>query len=188
MSKEIVKHVRELVRTTCDEVAKELPNQWEGHFLIVLDFAKELAEKYPKADREIIELAVYLHDFSRLYGGEEEHHLKSAAEAEKILSNLGYPNDRVVHVCDCIANHRTGGNPKTIEAKILSVADALSHFRAIPYFMWLRGRKKEEFRYSMEWIFEKIGKDWKHRMMLPGAKDLVKKEYEAFKTLFKWLK
>ena len=106
-------------------------------------------------------------------------------QAEKILSDLGYPNDRIVHICDCISNHRTGGNPKTIEAKILSVADALSHFRAIPYFMWLRGRKKEEFQQSMEWIWKKIGGDWESRMLLPKAKELVKKEYEAFKILFK---
>ncbi len=184
MSKEIVEKVKGIVRAACEEVTKELPCQWDQHFLVVLDFARKLAKKYPKADWEIIELAVYLHDFTRLYSGVDEHHLKSATEAEKMLSELGYPNDRTVRVCDCIANHRTGGSPRTIEAKILSVADALSHFRAIPYLMWLRGRRREEFPLSMEWIWKKIGGDWEKRMTLPEAKALVKKEYEAFRTLF----
>lgn len=184
MSKEILEKVKEMVRGECDHLG--VPHQWDHHILVVLDYAKKLVKKHPKADREVIELAVYLHDLTRIreFGPKKEHNITGAAEAEKILSRLDYPNDKTVMVRNAVMEHSPGGKPKAIESKILHVADALSHFKAIPYFMWLRGKKHDSARDAMDWVRDKIRDAEKKMPVLPESKKLVKKEYRAFKVLF----
>jgi HD superfamily phosphohydrolase YqeK len=182
----ITEKAKEILR---EELKKHgVEEQMEWHFQLVHDYAMKLMEKHG-GDKEIIELAVWLHDITRITGRNEkewkDHHLTGAEEAGKILKELGYPDDRIKQVQHCIREHNTGRKPETIEAKIISVADALSHFDMVPYFMWLRGSRKIGLDNSLEWVSNKLKKDWEGRFdQLEGSKELVKEKYEAFKILW----
>lgn len=183
--------ITEKVKAMLEEELKKsgTEHQMENHLLKVHKYAMKLMEKHG-GDKEIIELAVWLHDITRLKDNPElklleDHHITGAEEAGRILKELGYPEDRIKQVQHCIMEHRTGRNPETIEAKILSVADAMSHFDVPHYFMWIRGKKGKTFEEAKAWASRKINSNWENRLpMLEGARDLVRDKYEAFKALW----
>ncbi len=182
----ITEKAKEILKEELKENGVE--EQFDWHFKIVYDYAMKLMEKHG-GDKEIIELAVWLHDITRIKGRSEkewnEHNITGAQEAGRILKELGCPEDKIKQVQHCIEEHNTGGKPKTVEAKIISVADALSHFDMVPYFMWLRGNRGIGLDNSLEWVSRKLKKDWEGRFgSLPGSADLVKEKYEAFKILW----
>jgi uncharacterized protein len=55
------------------------------------------------------------------------HAILGAGMSDKILRELGYPEEKIERIKHCIASHRFRGEnpPRTIEAKILSDADKL---------------------------------------------------------------
>ncbi len=89
------------------------------------------------ADLEIVKAAALLHDADGTEPGSEarkEHHLRSAAFAERILNEEGWPQERIAAVQHCIRAHRFRGDaepPETIEAKCLFDADKLDVLGAI---------------------------------------------------------
>lgn len=99
------------------------------HFEPVVKYGLELAE-IRKGDKEIVEIAAWLHDIGSIMGQYENHHIVSAEVAEKLLSGLGYPREKIDAVKHCILVHRGSLALKreTKEAQILADADAMSHF------------------------------------------------------------
>jgi len=120
------------------------------HVMRVYNLALKLAEG-EDVDLDVIKAAVLLHDI----GGEKErddptgmtdHAVESAKMAEPILRDLGFSEEKIMHICDSIITHRykTGKLPKTKEAKILFDADKLEIVGAIGIarvFSWV-GRNK----------------------------------------------
>ncbi|WP_424359860.1 HD domain-containing protein [Methanocella sp. MCL-LM] len=158
---------------------------WKYHIVNVVAFAKELAAK-TGADTEIVELAALLHDYASIkdFSQYEEHHIHGAREAEALLANLGYPEEKIRQVQYCIYCHR-GSVPvekATKEAICVADADSMSHFAAIPSLYYLAFQKKgmgvEE---ANAWITAKLARSWKK--LSPQGKDAIKEEYEAFKLL-----
>lgn len=90
-----------------------------------------------KADLQVLKAAALLHDIARMDEdaslGKICHAEKSAAMAEKILRELGFPKMKMPQVIHCIESHRFRGRmkPKTLEARILSDADKLDAIGAI---------------------------------------------------------
>lgn len=106
-----------------------------NHFLRVERIAKRIATE-ENADLEIIEAECLLFDVARMMEdrGEIQDHAEEGAKiAQKILTEVEFPQDKIDAVCYAISVHRrsTGINPKTIEAKILQDADYLDAMGAI---------------------------------------------------------
>lgn len=91
--------------------------------------ARSILTFYPEADAEILYLAVLLHDVDQPFNDKENHVMRSAAAAQRILTEIGYPPARVARVLELIREHSTEHigsiKPSTIEAKILFDADKL---------------------------------------------------------------
>lgn len=112
-----------------------------NHVMRVYDLCLKLAGFEPNVDLDVLRTAVLLHDVARTREDREGHsHVLNADHAvlgaemsDRILRELGYPEEKIENVKHCIAAHRfRGGNPpKTIEAKILSDADKLDVLGAI---------------------------------------------------------
>lgn len=112
------------------------------HILRVLAMAERLA-RAEGADLEIVRAAALLHDASgsrpgaQLENGDASrvtHHLASAEFARQVLSEEGWPKDRVEAVLHCIRAHRFRDNsepPQTLEAKVIFDADKLDVLGAI---------------------------------------------------------
>jgi HD superfamily phosphodiesterase len=116
------------------------------HVPLAYDFALQLLEEHPRADREVVLLAILLHDcgwavvdqeaiFTEGFGpGMLESDVRVAHEREgvriatEILDGLGYPaavRDAVTAIID---GHDTRPEPRSEEDGIVKDADALWRF------------------------------------------------------------
>ena len=105
------------------------------HVLRVYRVAETLAAQ-EGADIEIVRAAALLHDAEDASGDEDArltHHEAAAHFAGQALAQEGWPQERIQAVQDCILTHRfrTGGEPQTLEAKVLFDADKLDAIGAI---------------------------------------------------------
>jgi uncharacterized protein len=100
------------------------------HVVRVVHMAERLAKELG-ADREIVRAAALLHDAAGAHpeagGGRLEHEQESASVARRVLTDEGWPEDRIRAVEHCIRAHRFRGHerPQTLEAQVLFDADKL---------------------------------------------------------------
>ena len=117
-----------------------------GHVMRVYNLCLRLAED-EDVDLEVLQAAALLHDIARVKedndpSGKTDHAILSAEMAVPILKDLGFPDEKIRHIQDCIASHRyrTGDKPETKEAQILFDADKLDSLGAIGIarsFVWV---------------------------------------------------
>lgn len=116
------------------------------HIMRVYNLSLHLAEK-EDIDLNVLKAAALLHDIARVKEdndptGKTDHAILSAKMSVPILQKLKFPEKKIKHIQDCIISHRfrTGNQPKTKEAKILSDADKLDALGAIGVaraFVWV---------------------------------------------------
>ncbi|MBU0899152.1 MAG: HD domain-containing protein [Nanoarchaeota archaeon] len=94
--------------------------------------------KNKDVDMEVLQAAAILHDIGAVKEmhdntGNTDHAMIGAEMAEPILKELGFSDDKIKHVKDCIISHRykTENKPKTKEAEILFDADKIDALGAI---------------------------------------------------------
>ncbi|MCX6707254.1 MAG: HD domain-containing protein [Candidatus Woesearchaeota archaeon] len=178
MAKDAIPRIRQIILDLC----KDKDWNWKGHIESVVKYSKILAKK-TGADEDIAEIAAWLHDITRMTGDPENHHISSPIEAEMILRELHYPQDKIDKVKHCINAHRGSKAIKreTIEAECVASADALSHFdnfNDLAYWTYKKGLSAEEGR---DVIMRKYERCWKK--MMPEARKMAKKRYDAIRLL-----
>lgn len=108
--------------------AEDDPVHGFDHVLRVLAIAERIGSQLG-ADLEILRAAALLHDAAGADPRENraEHENASAAFARQVLTEQGWPQERVEAVEHCIASHRYRGKqrPESLEASILFDADKL---------------------------------------------------------------
>ena len=176
----MIEKVKNLVLGLC---RGELAWKWNAHVNDVVKNSKLLAKKV-NADKEIVEISAWLHDIKKIQGDRKDHHIKGAAEAVKILKEMGYPEEKIKKVEHCIKTHSSDENhmPESIEAKVVASADAMSHFGSFLLFakiMFSEDNKSVEE--AKEWLRRKYAKSWKK--MIPEARELAKEKYDAIKII-----
>jgi uncharacterized protein len=126
------------------------------HIMRVFNTCTHLAEG-EDVDMEVIQAAALLHDIARIKedvdnSGNTDHALLGAEMAAPILRELGFPEDRIKHIQECIKTHRyrTGIKPETTEAKIVFDADKIDGVGATGVargFIWT-GKNNARFHYK----------------------------------------
>jgi len=167
------------------------------HIKSVVKNALLLANKL-KADKEVVEMAAYLHDISRSrflerddvekFVRKNEHHILGAEESKKILKEHGYGDEFAEKVAHCVLAHRgrQGPEPETLEAEIIACADAMAHFDMflglVPVFI---KTNKGSFEKAIDELEGKMQRNWNKKLTLPEAKKISKEKYEAIMLLIK---
>jgi len=103
------------------------------HVLRVTVLAERIARE-EGADVEIVRAAALLHDVAAAGPDRENHHREGAAEARRILLELGQPTARVEAVAHCVETHRfrkPEEGPQTLEAQCVYDADKLDAIGAV---------------------------------------------------------
>lgn len=171
--------VREAVIKELQKYCNE-KERWRHHFLPVVRYAKQLAHQVG-ADLEVVELAAWLHDFTRIQGDDEDHHLSGAEEARKLLEGLHYDQAKIEEVCHCILSHRGSDDfpARTIEAKIVASADAMAHIGYAPTALFSVKRKK--VAKAVKLIRKRAKRNW--RKIMREGREIIQPQYTALKIL-----
>jgi len=183
----MMNEIREIVKK------EHQKGDYKYHVSIVVKDALKLAEM-KKADKEIVEMAALMHDLGRTHGlkpgHENEHHIRSAKMAEKILNDLNCPEDKANKVIGCILSHRGAKDdypPKTLEERIVANADAMAHFDCFldlfSQFVSMVGLEE-----AVKVIDDKIERDWNKKLTMSEAKEMVKDKYKAVRLLIDSIK
>lgn len=174
----------EKIRKHVEEQCKKKTNfftmaAYTHHFVPTVKYAKELAKR-TGADKEIVEIAAWLHDIGSINGDYENHHIFGVGYAEKLLKKFNYPKEKIEKVKHCILTHR--GSKKvpreTIEAECVASADAMSNFDDISaMFNLALVIHKKNIDESREFVKKKLQRYWDK--LIPEAKEIIKPKYEA---------
>lgn len=152
---------------------------WDFHILSVVEHSLSLGRKL-KADLEVLELSALLHDYACFTDASfyEEHHIHGACLAGELLKKLEVSQKKIETIQDCIMSHRGSVKlkKKTLEAKILASADAMSHISEIADLFYLAyGVHKYKTREGAEWLIGKLERSW--AKIMPEGKNIVRKDY-----------
>ncbi len=176
----LLEAIRGEVRDACDRPENRLtPSFYEEHLRLVADHATSLAAALG-ADRELVELAAWLHDISAVldFATLPTHPDASADAAGGMLARHGCPAARVAAVAAAIRRHsqplRVGqGTPEEV---CLSNADASAQIAAPAFWLYFAYRVRNlGFTEGREWYAARLRQNW--QAMIPEARALVESEY-----------
>jgi uncharacterized protein len=160
---------------------------WTHHIKAVVDNAVALAKAYD-ADVEVVELAALLHDIASVTKEEykAEHHIHGAKIAEELLTECGYPPEKIELIKQCILNHR-GSRPRarnTIEEICVADADAMAHFDNIPSLFSLVYKEKQlPIDEGAKFVQEKLQRSFDK--LSDRSKQIYRARYEGAMSIFK---
>ncbi len=121
-----IEHVRTAVASNIENDLQSVAHRMD-HIERVLQTALQISQSYPQADREVLTLAVLLHDVDQPFTDKPAHVERSAAKAQDILRQVGYEVDKIDRVVLVIREHSTETveelAPSSVEARILFDAD-----------------------------------------------------------------
>lgn len=128
------------------QLTREYGGDWGlNHSKRLLDLVSRISGDY-EYNAEVIWLCAYLHDWGgyakwKLPG--IDHAQRSGEVVEEFLSNRGYPQDKLFEVLECITTHHSAGINRSIEAQLLSDADALDFLGCIGILRIFSKRTKD---------------------------------------------
>jgi uncharacterized protein len=180
----IIATVKKMVKEANDSPRNKYGNTvWKYHLGLMAKYSIELAEKL-EADTDVVILAAYLHDYASLLDikNAPKHHVEGAKKAGQILKKLGLPAEKIKAVKECIFSHRGSVRikNKTLEAKIIASADAMSHFYYIPDMFYLAyGVHKLKTEEGAVWLKAKLQRSW-DKIVLPEGREMIKNDRKLF--------
>jgi uncharacterized protein len=107
-----------------------------SHFHRVWAAARHIMQQHAEADALVVLAACYLHDLVNLpknHPQREQASRMAAARASQLLTENGFPAERIVAVAHAIEAHSFSANipPRSIEAKIVQDADRMDALGSI---------------------------------------------------------
>lgn len=185
MDTDLIASIESTVEEACAAVSNIFGyGIWTHHITQVVANARELAPRFD-ADEEIVVLGALLHDYASIKDESlyENHHIHSPREAENLLEQHDYPQERIDQVKQCIEDHRgsVDGDPDTPEAACLANADAMAHIQQAHSLLYLAYVENEMgIDDGAEWVRAKLERSWEK--MDPIARELVASEYEIARS------
>ncbi len=165
-------------------LCKKTRGQWEPHVKLVVKYSLILAEKMD-ADKEIVELAAWLHDVHKIEFEMKDHHVHGSEKAAEILKEAGYSDEVIEKVKHCIITHSSDKSypPESTEAKIVASADALAHLDMFIEMAWYAVEHYDTIAERKEWLIRKYEKSW--GKMTDEARELGKEKYDRIMAILK---
>jgi len=148
-----------------------------GHVPEAEKWANKLCDAHKEADREVVLLAVWLHDTAYYPLDEVDHAIKSEKMAREFLEKENYPKDKMEKVLHCVRSHRCRDvEPVTLEAKIMACVDSASHMTDSMYVNIIRDG-------HADYVFGKLERDYRDISKFPEVQKELQDVYEKWKAL-----
>ena len=178
----MIENIRdEFINISIEYEGKTNYNYWEEHVKYVVMFSLELAEKVG-ADKEIVEISAILHDIAKVSVEESEpHNIIGSDLAEEMLTKLGYEQEKIEKVKNCIIKHNgdVDLDSLTKEEWCVRNADVLSMLDNLTIYYYLA--------YSECHMNYKDGKNFVKDMITNKYSKLDSKLKEEYKDRFELL-
>ncbi|HSX07322.1 MAG TPA: HD domain-containing protein [Candidatus Saccharimonadales bacterium] len=155
------------------------------HLEIVEKLADELCDYYPDADKELINVMVWMHDYGKILDFDDQYQKTLVAGRAK-LQELGFATeftDRVITYIEALDKKlEIDLRAAPIEVQIVSSADGCSHMVG-PFLeiFWHEATDKtftnKTFKELMDLNRKKVDKDWNYKIVLPEARRAFEARY-----------
>jgi hypothetical protein len=160
------------------------PYHLQPHVPEAEKWAKFMLKEYPQANREVVLLAVWLHDLGHYpIPTDIDHAIRSERRAKEFLENEKYDKNKMNEVLHCICSHRCRDvMPESLEAKIMAFVDSASHMTDTMYFDIAKSdkEKKEKFR-----VYAKMERDLRDLASFPEIQDKLRGIYVSWQSLIR---
>lgn len=184
--------VRQLYQTAnSDRSADWADWLFDGHVVIVADYASELAKRYG-VNEDTARAAALLHDIADAVMKREDprHEQTSQDIARDLLQKHGYNPDEIhTIVDDAVALHscHDGKIPSSQEGKVLATADSMAHLKGDFYLFATRrfgASQGKSLADVKAWILKKIDRDYNNKILFDDVRSELTRDYEMLKDIF----
>jgi hypothetical protein len=180
-----IAQIKNQVKKECCKLGEFGEWFYDFHLLVVEEKAKFLLGKIKKANKENVMLAVWLHDLQRVRNIKGDHAKIGAREAAKVLEEYGYNKKVINEVVEIILTHTCEKRivSKTVEGKILTTADAMSHYYNDFYLHYAIFNDVSLKEYK-RWVLEKLNRNINKKIFFPFARAVIKERHDALYKIF----
>jgi len=160
------------------------PYHLRTHLQEAQKWAYYMTKKYPEADKEVILLAVWLHDIGHYpVPTDIDHSVRGECVARRFLKTESYSEDKMENVLHCVRAHRCRDvRPETLEARIIAFLDAASHMTDTMYLSMAKQVKEKDKDFD---VYAKMERDFRELSLFPEIKEDLVELYESWKNLIK---
>lgn len=141
------------------------------HLNIVEKIALELCAIYHEADKDLVLLLVWLHDYGKMMDFTNQHSA-TLNYGRKKLAELGFPQTVIDASLSYIAaiDAKKEINSASIEVKIVSSSDGAAHLVGPFYLYWLHENASRDFHELTASTARKAIDEWNNKIVLPEVK------------------
>lgn len=176
MKSDSIQKLKEKIKELCEN-QKFIHYRWffRYHLEIVEKISLELCDVYKNADRKLVLMMVWMHDYGKIVNFNDQY-VETLGSGLEFLIKLGFDREISQKAIDCIEIIDKKENIETaqIEVQIISSADGAAHLVGPFFYLWWYENYKKEFEVLMNDNKEKLLKDWKRKIVIPE----VKKSFE----------
>ncbi len=176
------------LKNTIIEKSKDksfLHNDWfvDYHLSIVEKIALELCDIYKEADKSLVLVLVWIHDYGKILDMKNQYDLNH--KSKELLVEIGFTEDFIEKAMDYLdlmeRKMEIDLKQAPIEIKIVSSADGASHFVGPFMRIYWKEYNNKNIAELLDDNLKKINKDWDNKIVLPEIKEKFLDRYLILK-------
>lgn len=153
-----------------------LHHQWyvEYHLNLVEQISLELCDKYPQADKELVKLLAWFHDYGKIVDHPNQY-VATLTEGRNVLIENGFAEEfanQMTNWMEIFDGKESLDSEQTpIEVKIVSSADAASHLVGPFFYLYWYEYSTKPFKDLMAGNIRKASVDWDKKVVIPEIRE-----------------